>query len=204
MIDPSADEPQPRPPLTPGTPLPRIHRTAPLTVEEAQQAERETSGRSRPKKNRKGKLPQGEPDADEKTKGALIEQTPTLDTVESRRAIRLAVGAGAIGVLLLVAFVLCRWSRPEAEPASGSEPSPPIATNPVPKERIESEARQLLEDARRFAEHRQDRLAEDRLHKVLSAYPHAAVAQEAQTALERRQRGLPYFPKGPEVAAEPP
>jgi formylglycine-generating enzyme len=199
MSDTSDPEIPSRPPaFTPGRPLPRISRTAPLTQAEAEKEAEEAEGSKPPKPKPKKKKGKVDADGNEK-KGVLIEETPTLDTYASRKAVRIGVGAAAVVALGLAILIVARAFRAE-------EPEPPPAgpevTAPArPPGNAEAEARVLLADAREFAKQKKEQQAEERLHKVLASYPKTKAASDAQESLSRRKRGLPYFPGGPEVAA---
>ena len=199
------DPPRRPPPPSPGRPLPRISRTAPLTRAEAEQEQREREAALGvpPKAKKKGKGKGKEPADGEEKPGVLIEETPALDTIQSRKAIRIGVGVAAVAVLGLSILIVARAFRgeePEEPPPSGPEVVPTVRKANSP----EAEAAVLLADARALAQQKKDQPAEERLHKVLSTYPRTKAAAGAREALDRRKRGLPYFPGGPEVTAVAP
>jgi formylglycine-generating enzyme required for sulfatase activity len=216
MSDSPGPEPIPKrpPPPTPGKPIPRISKTAPLTSEEAEAQEREAEGalpeRAKPaKKKLKAEKPKGSDGERKKEKkekkGVLLEETPSLDTYESRRTIRIAVGIGLAVVLGLIVLGISRAFRSsEPETLPPEEGSGSVAGLRPPSIDTEKEARTLLADARRYAEQDKTKLVEDRLKKVLASYPKSSAAKEAQEALDRRKQGMPYFLDGPAVVAVPP
>ena len=199
------EEPAARPPKS-APPLPRMHKTAPLTEAEAEQEEEvldiprprkrspipPVDAAPTPKKSDKGK-------GDEKT-GVLKEETPNLDTVGSRQAIRIGVGVGGLAILGLAGLLFARSFKGEGPPPANPDAEPSAVSLRV--DPSEAEADQILADARQFAAADNPRLAEDRLGKVLKLFPKTRAAEAATAALERRRQNMPYFLDGPAVVAE--
>lgn len=162
----------------------------------------------KPPAERKSKPVKGEtPDAmasrgEGDRKGALLEQTPELDTVETRNKLRIVVGMAALGVLVMIGWLIAK-AIPSNEPESADGEvviftPPPTA---APRTHLEGEARLALADARGFAKRGDAENTMKRLHKILETYPKSAAAKEAQAAIERAEQGLPVFPDGTLVIA---
>jgi formylglycine-generating enzyme required for sulfatase activity len=147
-------------------------------------------------------------------KGVLEEQTPELDTYETRSKIRLALGLGLVAALgLALLFVLRPFlgSGPSgAEGEAGLAAADPVVTGappaPNPKaaataEPAEREARLALDEARGFALKKDADNTLRRLQAVVERYPKSAAAKEAKAALDRGDEGLPLFVDVPLVLA---
>lgn len=111
-----AEEPKPKSaPQAPPKPLPRLHKSAPLTVGEAEAAESATSeGEGRPRPSRKERQAAREREAarEKRSVGADLdgkkpmEATPELDTVEGRQKVRILLGFVAAGAVALAIFMV--------------------------------------------------------------------------------------------------
>jgi len=138
-------------------------------------------------------------------KGALLEATPELDTVETRNKMRVMVGIAAVGLIVVVGWMLVKAVSPGGpELVEGDveffEPPPSLKVAP-PRNQVEGEARLVLADARSFAKRGDAENTLKRLNKILETYPKSAAAAEARAALERAEQGLPVFPDGTLVIA---
>lgn len=217
------------PPGTPGAPLPRLWKTTPddeteddeddLKSKKKKKAEpapppaaakakkRSPAGdKDRKSESRKGKdKPGGE-------KGVLIEETPNLDTYETRQRVRIALGVGALAVVLLVGWVVVRFISPEHPPeeaitpemlaaaATGkASPAPPGG----PRVGDDKESRILFERAREVARNGKPDLAVALLKTIVTKYPTTVAAQQAREALDRPNQKLPLFLDRPAVVATP-
>ncbi len=134
------------------------------------------------------------PDFDDGTGAAKLEETPVLDTFQTRQRIRLALGAalGAVGLLGLV--LALRAFRGGNAPDAGSsaevvEAKPTPAVRPSP----EVEATALVENARQADKAGRTQAAIEALSKVAKVYPGTTAAKIAAEALERLGRSQPLF-----------
>jgi formylglycine-generating enzyme len=140
-------------------------------------------------------------------KSVLIEETPVYDTVEARQRLRILIGSGLTGLLLVIGFVIYRQFQPEQPP---DEPSPQdaiaSATTPPPvnlREESEKEGRLLYNRAHEVAKNGKTDLALDLLKKVAKSYPNTQAAIESKQALDRPGQNLPLFLDRPAVVASP-
>lgn len=190
----ASDDPRPpRPPMTPGQPLPRIVRFAPPPEEEPPPRKK--------KKDGKGKN-QGK---DGEKTGVLEEATPNLDTYETRRTIRLVVGVATLGILALVVFLFAGLFGGGAEPpAEENQAAPPPMPSPArTAARAEREAELALADARAFAKKGDGELSLRKLKGLVEGYPQTAAAEKARESLRNAEQGLPLFVDVPLVVARP-
>lgn len=199
-MDEPAQEPE-RPPIDRPRYLPR------LTYQEPEKPAEEPSPEPEPKPRSKKKKPDPAilEESPKPKKGVLIEETPDLDTFETRRKVRIAVGAAAGLSVALALFSVFRYLRsgdlppePPPVPVVAGYVGPP---RPSPKQ-VEQQARQLLIDAREATKGGNPELALRRLRKIESAYPGSEAAGEARAARDRHAEGLPLFPDGPTVLAK--
>ncbi|RUL84232.1 SUMF1/EgtB/PvdO family nonheme iron enzyme [Tautonia sociabilis] len=210
--DEEAPPPVRRPgPPSPPKPLPRISRSAPLTTEEAEENARAEAAPSRP--SRRGRRRGRGEDRPESKEGEgdegrlLVAPTPTLDTVETRHRIRLALGiAAGLSVVLAIMMIVRAVGGGGGGDEEGvyvidaSQMFPPTA--PV--------------DGRALGNAEQERLAQDllvrsrsaltldvarsQLQRIVDRYPNSRTAVEARAALDRIAQGLPPFPDVPTLA----
>jgi len=134
-----------------------------------------------------------------------MEETPVLDTYESRKRARIVIGGLAVGFLVLVGFLIFQRFSP-SKPVSNredlsSQPNAGKRSGPGAEgARAEQEARNMYDQARQIALNGNSPLAVTMLERVTTAYPESKAAQEAQQALERSNQNLPLFPTGAAVA----
>jgi formylglycine-generating enzyme required for sulfatase activity len=218
-------EPNRPPPIAPGSPenpLPRLWKYNADDEPGEDEAEADTNGPSAAKTKKKEAQPEpaGDPvkpkasrkrDADKKRKqkdagktkgkdgkekGVLLEETPTLDTYETRTRVRIVVGVAAVSIVFLLGWIIVWAFSPPASPPE--EPIPQemlVATGTAadPRERAEQEGRILLDRAKEFAKNNKNGQAIAMLKRVTTAYPNSQASVEAKQALDRTTQRLPLF-----------
>lgn len=202
---PDEDEYRPLPPREPGQPLPRKRFSLPEPEDDPPPRKKpkgDAKGRSKDKPKKAARKDAG--DGDDEKKGVLIEETPELDTYDTRRKLRLVIGAVAVGLLSLIfLFVYRAFSGGEAEPEVAEAAPAGPARNPAAEAlRLENEATVALDDARRVARNGDAEKSLQRLKNLLEAYPKSHAATEAREAIDRAEQGLPIFPDGPALVAK--
>ena len=182
----------------PPKPLPRIARSAPLTVEEAerQEAAVESEARAARAQRRERRAASPPADAEEGETRVLREATPRFDTVETRQRVRIALAAVAGLAVLLAAFLVIRaigggGRSQEVMVIDEAEMFGPTIARATDGETI---GRDLIKRARTAPD---IKVAHSQLQRVVDDYPRTHVAQEARVALDRLARGLPPFPDVP-------
>jgi hypothetical protein len=208
---------EPTPPPKPDAPkyLPRIRNypgAEPAPEESVESEPKAKAGKPKPEKTPKPvRTPRATgPDAmssrgEGDRKGALLEETPEFDTVETRSKIRIAIGVAAVGLIVMVGWTIFNAVSPDGPELADegnvefSEPAPTLKV--ASREQLEGEARLVLADARSFAKRGDADNTLKRLNKILETYPKSAAAAEAKAALERAEQGLPVFPDGTLVIA---
>jgi formylglycine-generating enzyme required for sulfatase activity len=214
MAEPSDPKrPKAPPPAGQGDFLPRIQYTEPPkpavpeeTAAPEPKAKKTRKDDTKSVGEEKGKRKKSAKGEEKKSK---LEETPTLDTYDTRRKVRIAVGAGAGLVLVIAVFMVWNTFAPRSEDASDL-PDEGTLTTRLPDEapkapgaaRHENEAGQMLKQARVMAESGNLDGALSLLKKVATTYPKTAAAKEAQASLDRPKQGLPLFVNGPAVAAK--
>lgn len=196
--------------------LPRIIYQPPDSTSEGETSEGQAAPRpdrgERPKDSksggRAGKETSAKKPAGKEKKGVLIEETPDLDTYDSRRRVRLIVGVVAASLFAVGLFAVVRalqtGGTQAEEPTRNSAPAP-IAKAPKesPASR-EARAEQLLADARGYERTGKMDLALDRIARIIGESGDGPSAKLARAARERHERGLPLFVDGPAVVADKP
>ena len=139
-----------------------------------------------------------------RSKGVLLEETPKLDTYETRQRIRIAVGAALCAFMFLSAWFTYRVFSPRPAPDEMAIPPQMAvagAAGPLNvRETPEREARVMLDRAREDDKNRKTELAVAMLKKVVTSYPTTAAGVQAKDALARKVRGMPLF--GPALLAD--
>ena len=149
--------------------------------------------------------PQSKPAPKKSRKGVLIEETPELDTYESRRRVRMTVGAIAAGVVMLSLFLIVRAFRFSED--DGENPFPEGSSTAVARPAGESpstreaRAEQLLVDAREYERVGKLDLALDRVMRVVTNLGDTSSATLARAAQGRHDQGLPLFVEGAALVA---
>lgn len=215
-MDESEDPKPATPPRLPGSPLPRLWKHAPEEDSDAVETEKQLAKAKRKKSKgvdagdaskgseagSKKKSKDSDKTKDGK-KGVLAEETPELDTYETRQRIRVMVGVGTLALMLLVSWGMYRYfSRgPTAgeELSEGAMPPPPPAG--TSRQQLEQEARILFDRARELAKSGKSNLAVSMLKRVMASYAGTPSSAEAKEALERPAQNLPLFLDRPAVVA---
>lgn len=215
--------PKPPPPRGPGQPLPRMWKSepdddapppskpAPRTKEEAPPPppRRRSRGADEPAggTGRKTGL-KPKPELNEKgEKKVLVEDTPVLDTYETRQRVRLATGGLFLFVLGLAGYIIYNlfFYDPFPMAADPGDEAVLVEAAPVPtKPDLEPEARAMLGRARDAARRGRTDEAVALLEGLSKTYRNTRAAAEAQEALKRPSQNLPLFLEGPTVAAATP
>jgi formylglycine-generating enzyme required for sulfatase activity len=144
-------------------------------------------------------------DGDEKKeKKVLLEETPALDTVESRQRVRLIVGAVGISIFVMLGWITYRVFLYDPGPKVLSGDDPTLTYGP-PEARpsLDQEARFMYSRAHDdFKAGRTDQAIE-MLKRVVKVYKGTPTAADAQAALDRPKKNLALFIERPTVLAEP-
>ena len=123
-------------------------------------------------------------------KKVLIEETPTLDTYETRRRARLIIGTLSVACVLLFGWIVYRAFFPTP---SGSR-SPPPATRRRLRRALEvrpsldQEARVHVQPGARVRQERPERPGRGHVESVVKVYKGTPTAGESKAALERAGR----------------
>jgi formylglycine-generating enzyme len=138
------------------------------------------------------------------TRKVLIEETPSLDTYESRRRARLYVGGLSATCAVFLSFIGYRTffhdPMPVGLPASDGGLTQGA---PEPRQSLEQEARFMFNRAQELAKDGRNEQAIAMLSRVVKVYNGTPTASAAQAALDRSEKNLPLFPDRPIVLAEP-
>jgi formylglycine-generating enzyme required for sulfatase activity len=167
-----------------------------------------TAPSSTPKSKSSGGKPKGSKKSagtgDPKEKKVLLEETPALDTVESRQRVRLVVGALGVTVFLMLGWITYRVFLYDPGP-NVSTASDPMMTSGPPEVRpsLDQEARFMFNRAREDAKNGRTDQAMVMLQRVTKVYKGTPTAADAQAALDRPKQNLPLFIERPTVLAEP-
>ena len=159
---------------------------------EAEAEARKAKGKAKPSKKKGG-------DYDDGTGATKLEETPVLDTYETRQRVRWIIGStlGAFGLLGLVlalrAFRSGQGIDATPSPEVAVEAKPPANARPSP----EQEANVLVENARQADKVGRTQVAVETLTKVAKVYQGTTAARLAMEALDRNRRSLPLFGVGP-------
>jgi formylglycine-generating enzyme len=215
------DEEPLEPKSTPKTvqPMPRLWKSEPEpSEEESPPAKKSTrSGDTEPPKKPsvsnastvKGttKSPKGKgtPAGDENgEKKVLIEDTPALDTYETRRRARMIMGALGVACVLLFGWSIYRvfLYDPVGLELTGSADQTASQSSPEPRSTLDQEAHFMFERAREFAKNDRTDQAVAMLNRVLKVYKGTAAARESKAALDRAEKKLPLFSDRPLVLAQ--
>jgi sulfatase modifying factor 1 len=161
-----------------------------------------TSGGKPKKKKAKESAASG---AKSDTKKTLVEETPSLDTYESRRRARLLMGGLSATCVVLLLWIGYRTFLydPSTIDIPYDDPTTAHQGGPEPKPSKDGEARFMFNRAQDYAKNGRADQAIAMLNKVVKAYKETPAADEARAALDRSEKNLPLFATGPIVVAEP-
>jgi formylglycine-generating enzyme required for sulfatase activity len=165
-------------------------------------AAKQVKGRSKPPK---AKEAAGKANPSEKK--VLKEDTPTLDTYESRQRARLIMGGLCALCVVLSIWIFYRTFLYDPLPMEVTSGDPTAAPfGPEIKPSFDQEARFMFNRARELAKNGRNDLAIAKLNEIakISAYRGTPTAAEAKAALERAAKDLPLFPDRPVLEAQQP
>lgn len=204
----------PRNPAQPA-PLPRLWKTEPESDEydalpsgkKSSQASEDAVSRSSTPSKSKGKsksvkekeAPVGEKSAANKV---LKEDTPTLDTYETRRRARMLVGALTVVCVLLFCWIIYTGFFYDPSPVMAAEDPITATTAPEPVLSPDGVAQFMFDRARNMAEHGHEDQAIAMLKSLIKVYKDTPTALAAKAALDRFSKNLPLFSQGPIVVAQ--
>lgn len=209
-------EPQQPIPLGPkGQPLPRLWKHEPdedepstpgkgMSPDEKDKADGASPVEKQPKRKDAARSKKVEKDARAAGRTTVLrEETPRLDTVETRQRIRILVGAGIFGLLSLGGLLIYQAFKPDPDEDEPVDLGAAVASAPAAPdhERSEKEARELLDRARQVAKNGNATMAVSFLERLGKNYPGTTAAAEAKEALGRPGRNLPLFLDRPTVEA---
>src|SRR5262249_33433099 len=135
----------------------------------------------------------------------LLEDTPSLDTYESRRRARMIMSALTIACVSLMVWITYRVFLYEPSTITVQAEDPMIlAAPPVVRSHLEldKEARYTINRAQEYAKIGRTDEAVGLLKQVVAVYKGSPTAAEAKAALDRPAHNLPLFPTGPAIVAE--
>ena len=212
-----------KPGRQPAQPLPRLWRTEPETPDDEigpagsdppPQKPRKTDEAVVSKATGKPKTPKGKAKVskgkgasvagDNTEKKVLIEDTPALDTYESRRRVRWIVGGLSVACAFLMGWIFYRTFIYDASPIQVTVEDPSIAPGgPDGRPSLDQEARFMFNRAHDHAKKNQFEQAIGMLEQIIKVYKGTQTAKDAQAALDRPKKNLPMFSDSPVVVAEP-
>jgi len=137
-------------------------------------------------------------------KKVLIEETPTLDTYESRRRARFLIAGLTASCVFLVSFITYRTFFYDPSPLDVPAGDGTLTLGaPEPHPSLDQEARFMFYRAYGLAKDRKTDQAIAMLKVVVKVYKGTPTASQAQAALDRPGQNLPLFSDSPVVVAEP-
>ncbi len=136
-------------------------------------------------------------------KKVLLEDTPTLDTVESRQRVRLIVGAVGVSLIVMLCWITYRVFLYDPGPKVIAGEDPTLTSGPPDaRASLDQEARFMFNRAREDDKNGRTDLAIAMLKRVIKTYKGTQTALDAQCALDRPKQNLPLFIDRPTVLAE--
>ena len=130
---------------------------------------------------------------DDGTGATKLEETPVLDTYETRQRIRWVVGSVLAFIGLILMVVVLRAFKgsgtPEVVDALPLEPRPSVEARPP----IEQEARILLDMAKQADKNGSKVAAVGMLEKLAKNYQATPAGREASVAIDRNKKGRSLF-----------
>jgi formylglycine-generating enzyme required for sulfatase activity len=138
-------------------------------------------------------------------KKVLVEETPKLDTYESRQRARLMVGGLSIVSVVALVWTMYRTFLYDPMPSNVPVDDSPVSQG-TPEARLDrdQEARFLFGRAHESAKQGRAEEAIAMLTKVVTVYRGTPTAADAQEALDRPKKNLPLFTDSPAVVADAP
>jgi formylglycine-generating enzyme len=218
------DTPPPKSSRKPVQPLPRLWKTEPESAEYGVlPPSKDSSAKKSPVENDDAPAePPKSPRATTKSKSkkekvtapgdepvekkVLKEDTPALDTYESRRKARMLVGGLTVACVMLFGWIIYTGFFYDPSPiVMGAED--PLSAEPVPEPRPtpDREAQFMFERAREIYKSKKTDQAIAMLNTLINvkAYKDTPTAMAAKAALDRFAKNLPLFADGPIVLAAP-
>jgi formylglycine-generating enzyme len=216
----SDDPPRPDSPRKTGQPMPRLWKAAPDPVEEDSKGSKksrkdgdtdtsksssksQTTSAKGKAKSAKGK---GSSAVDDKSeKKVLLEDTPKLDTYESRRRTRLILGTLSTACVLLAGWIFYRafLYEPLGFDTTAAADTSASLSDAEARLSLDQEARFMYNKAQEFAKNDQTDQALAMLNRVVKVYKGTSTANDSLAALDRASKKLPLFPGVPLVVAQP-
>ena len=181
-------------------PLPRTWKAEPEPVEDPTptlaskkakaKADRAAKDQSTPGKKKKKKP--AEADGKEAT-GSRLEETPLLDTYETRQKIRLIVGSLMTLIAVVAIIVLVKTFQPGAPKVESGNEKKDARIAVDARQSAEREAAALLDNARQADKIGRDAAAVDLLRRIARNYDGTEAGKVAHAALDRERRNRPLF-----------
>jgi formylglycine-generating enzyme required for sulfatase activity len=206
-MDESPERHAPNAGSSPGGYLPRLRRNGPEAGPPgepgSEQAKKKEQADAPQNKAKTRKKKDSNRSTDATPKGALLEETPTLDRIDVRRKVRLIAGSTAIVVSLIIGSVAYRvfTAKSVKEDRSDVEKIEHIDIHALRRQN-ETEAETLLERGHAAARRGNHDLAVKVLARVSRSYPETRAAEAARDALARPVQHLPLFPDSPPLVAK--
>jgi formylglycine-generating enzyme len=138
-------------------------------------------------------------------KKVLIEETPALDTYETRRRARLIMGSVSVACVLLFVWVLYSVFLRDPVPLTVTSAGGPTDAQPGPGVRssLDQEARYMYNRAQEFARTDRADQAVAMLNQVIKVYKDTPTAKDSKAALDRAKNHMPLFGDRPMLVAQP-
>jgi formylglycine-generating enzyme len=173
-------------------------------TDEASPSKSAASAKGTPAKSKKSKAKSAPDPGEQAEKRVLKEETPALDTYESRRRVRFAVGGLSGLCALMVVWIIYRAFLYDPGPGIVSADDPTVAGSPDVRPPVDQEARFMFKRAEDDFKHGRTDQSIAMLKRIVKTYKGTTTAGDATVALERKDKGLPLFPDGAVVVAEVP
>jgi formylglycine-generating enzyme len=147
-------------------------------------------------KSAKGKKSAADDDKSEKK--VLLEETPKLDTYESRRRVRLIMGTLGTVCVLLLGWIFYRafLYAPLGFDVTADGDTSASASGTEVRSSLDQEARFMYNKAEEFAKNNQTDQALAMLKKIVKIYKDTSTARDSLAALDRASKKLPLFDDG--------
>jgi formylglycine-generating enzyme required for sulfatase activity len=194
-----ADPPEEKPePAKAGAASKKSNAAKETAPSQASSASKSSKGKSKSSKQTAAAGGPGKAD-----KQVLLEATPGMDTLESRRRARLIIGGIGLACAILLGWITYRGLFAPRAPVAAPADDPILAlAKPPPGLSPDQEAHFMFNRAHEFAKNGRTDQAIAMLNRVIKVYKGTAAAGEAQAALDRPKKNLPLFSDRPLVVAE--